>query len=128
MTTSTDIDRLTADYVDALNDPDASAADVDRAAFLAESAEMALTAPRFAWTVEGEPYAGELGQYAHDVEQAAYADLEVGPLFRLDAGRPVEVEVARSSYTAGDYLVVDLTVAVPGYRIAEARYRIDLRA
>ena len=87
------------------------------------------TSRLFVWTVEGDPCAGTLDQYARACEQCHYNGLDLGPLYVVHNVRPMALVEAsgidRSSYSSDDYLYVTLTDTVACY---ETGYKIDLRA
>lgn len=85
---------------------------------------------RYIWLVEGEPYAGELTDYAEALEQAAHSDIEVSERvwyaqkdFGFRTPRFISTEpLVLSRSTHDDIQTVWINVGVD-----EARYKIDLR-
>lgn len=85
----------------------------------------------YVWTVEGEPAAGTLAEYANDVQQGHYSDVEVGPLHVIVIVEvpwglaPVLVEAQpERTITEGP----DFRHIVLSHDDQDATYRIDLRA
>lgn len=80
---------------------------------------------RYVWLVEGEPHAGTLQDYADDLVQAHYSDVEVSPhVWYFLNGIPVSMTPNRSRASTWD----DLSTVWLRHGDDEARIQIDLRA
>jgi hypothetical protein len=78
--------------------------------------------PTYAWTIEGEVYAGTLQQYATDHQQAHYNGSAVGDL--LWTGEElIRPHIVQTAWDEDDYATVHFTL-----HRDEASYRLDGRA